>query len=126
MLRVHDEDWEARTRASFARQRMMDTLGVRIADLAPGRCVLEMPYDERFTQQHGYAHAGATATLADSACGYAAYTLAAPDATVLTVEYKINLLAPAAGDRFRATAAGASRLILYSTVSTVASGAASV
>lgn len=94
--------WQDRVRASFARQRIMTTLGATIAELDPGRVVLAMPYTATFAQQHGFLHAGATATLADSACGYAAYTLAPPSFTVLTVEFKINLLAPARGTAFTA------------------------
>lgn len=81
---------------------MMGTLGATIVELEPGRAVLDMPYRPEFSQQHGYLHAGATATLADSACGYAAFTMAPDGFTVLTVEFKINLVAPAKGERFLA------------------------
>ena len=92
---------EGRIRESFARQRHMATLGVTIAHIGPGAVDLAMPYDERFCQQNGFLHAGAVASLADSANGYAAYTLAPPETDVLAVEFKINLLAPAKGPRFR-------------------------
>jgi uncharacterized protein (TIGR00369 family) len=94
--------WQERVRDGFARQPMMQALRASIASLEPGKVVLEMPYDVRLSQQHGYLHAGATATLADSACGYAAYTMAPEGFTVLTVEYKINLVAPAHGNTFAA------------------------
>lgn len=99
-----DPDFERRVRASFAKQAFMSTLGVEIERLEPGRVVLAMPFAADFTQQHGSLHAGAIATLADSACGYAALGLATPDTAVLSVEFKINLLAPAAGERFVADA----------------------
>ena len=95
---------EARIRESFGRQRLMATLGVTIAYIGPGEVHLAMPYDERFCQQNGFLHAGAVASLADSANGYAAYTLAPPDTDVLAVEFKINLLQPARADRFLACA----------------------
>ena len=82
----------------------MATLGVEIEVVEPGRVVLAMPFAEAFTQQHGYLHAGAVAALADSACGYAALSLAPPETAVLSIEYKINLLAPATGQRFVAAA----------------------
>src|SRR5215470_18989171 len=89
-----------RVRASFARQRAMHTLGVEITRLAAGKIELAMPYEAAFTQQHGFVHAGIMATVLDSACGYAAFSLMPADAAVLTVEFKTNLLAPARGDRF--------------------------
>src|SRR5215472_5988246 len=89
-----------RVRASFARQRAMHTLGVEITRLAPGEIELTMPYEAAFTQQHGFIHAGILATVLDSACGYAAFSLMPADAAVLTVEFKTNLLAPAKGERF--------------------------
>ncbi len=95
---------EARIRESFGRQRLMATLGVAIAYIAPGEVHLAMPYDERFCQQNGFLHAGAIASLADSANGYAAYTLAPPDTDVLAVEFKINLLEPARAYGFVARA----------------------
>jgi uncharacterized protein (TIGR00369 family) len=94
---------EARVRASFGRQAMMDTLGVRLASVGRGRAELVIEHDERFTQQHGFMHAGAVATVLDSACGYAAFTVMPPDAAVLTVNYTINLLSPAAGQQFTMT-----------------------
>jgi uncharacterized protein (TIGR00369 family) len=95
-----DPNFAERVRASFARQQMMQTLGVEIARVAPGEIELAMPYGAAFTQQHGFIHAGVIATVLDSACGYAAFSLMPAEAAVLTVEFKTNLLAPAKGERF--------------------------
>jgi uncharacterized protein (TIGR00369 family) len=95
------EEFEARVRSSFARQKVMQTLGVSISRLAPGEAEFLMPYAEDFTQQHGFLHAGTVATVLDSACGFAAFTLMAPEAAVLTIEFKANFLAPAKGESFR-------------------------
>ena len=95
-----DPDFDARVRASFARQQVMATLGAEIALLSPGAIELTMPYGAPFTQQHGFVHAGIIATALDSACGYAAFSLMAASAGVLTVEFKTSLLAPAQGERF--------------------------
>jgi uncharacterized protein (TIGR00369 family) len=97
-----DPAYEARVRASFGRQRHMTTLGARIVFIAPGEVHLALPFDPQFCQQNGFMHAGAIASVADSANGYAAYTLAPADTDVLAVEFKINLLAPAQGDGFLA------------------------
>jgi len=91
---------EDRVRASFARQGLMATLGARLVHVAAGAVDLELTFDERLTQQDGYLHAGALTAALDSACGYAALTPMPEDAAVLTVEFKVNLLAPAAGERF--------------------------
>lgn len=95
-----DPQFEARVRASFARQRAMDTIGATLARVEPGLVEVELPYRVDLTQQHGFMHAGIVATILDSACGYAAFSLMAADVAVLTIEYKINLLRPAQGDRF--------------------------
>jgi uncharacterized protein (TIGR00369 family) len=95
-----DPHYEERVRTSFARQRAMATLGIEIARLEPGKVELAMGYDQAFTQQHGFVHAGIMTTALDSACGYAAFSLMPADAAVLTVEFKVNLLAPAKGERF--------------------------
>lgn len=97
-----DPNFDARVRASFARQAFMATLGARLASVAPGEVVIELPFRPELTQQHGFLHAGAVTSVVDSACGYAALTLMPADAAVLSVEFKVNLLAPAAGARFRA------------------------
>lgn len=88
---------QARVSASFARQRMMATLGATLARVAPGEVDVTLPIREALTQQHGFAHAGAVATIADSACGYAALSVMPEGAAVLSIEFKINMLAPAAG-----------------------------
>jgi uncharacterized protein (TIGR00369 family) len=93
----------ARVRDSLERQGMMATLGVELTAIERGRVEMALRHDDRFTQQHGFMHAGAVASVLDSACGYAAYSVMPPDAEVLTVTYTINLLAPAAGQRFAVT-----------------------
>ena len=100
-LRAADDRWAERLHDSFARQAAMRTLGVAIAEAAPGRVVLEMSHRDDLTQQHGFLHAGIVSTALDSACGYAAFTLMPADAAVLTIEFKVNLLAPARGPRLR-------------------------
>ena len=99
-LNPRDTEFEARVRASFARQTAMATLGIEIADLGAGEVELRMPYDAAYAQQHGFIHAGIITTGLDTACGYAAFSLMPDDAAVLTVEFKTNLLAPARGDYF--------------------------
>lgn len=91
-----------RVQASFGRQGLMSHLGARITRIGPGRVHIVLPGRPEVTQQHGYFHAGATSAIADSAGGYAALTLFPEDADVLTVEYKINLLAPGVGDHIEA------------------------
>ncbi len=91
--------FEERLRASFDRQGAMQLLGARLAAVAPGRVEIALPFRAQLSQQHGYFHAGIISTIADSAGGYAAYTLFPEDAGVLTVEFKINLMAPAEGER---------------------------
>ncbi|MEZ5922231.1 MAG: PaaI family thioesterase [Parvularculaceae bacterium] len=88
---------ELRVRESFARQGFMKKLGVEIVSLGVGACELGVHFDETMTQQHGYFHAGVSATLADNAGGYAAYSVMPENSTVLTTEFKMNLLAPAKG-----------------------------
>lgn len=95
-----DPAFEERVRKSFLRQRVMMTIGARMLTVAPGLVEIELPYHPGLTQQDGYLHAGMVTTIADSACGYAAYGLLATDVAVLTVEFKVNLLAPAKGERF--------------------------
>lgn len=80
----------------------MSTLGATLTAVGPGSAEIALPYREDLTQQHGFLHAGIIATIGDSACGYAAFTLMPADAGVLSIEYKINLLAPARGKVFRA------------------------
>ena len=96
-----DPGYAERVRASFARQGAMQTIGARLAAIEPGRVAIELDWAAALTQQHGFLHAGMVAAALDSACGYAASTLMPADAGVLTIEYKINLLAPAQGQHFR-------------------------
>lgn len=90
-----------RVRDSFARQAVMATLGAQLDTVAPGRVVITMRHRPELTQQHGFLHAGIVSTALDSACGYAAFSLMPADAAVLTIEFKVNLLAPARGPDFR-------------------------
>jgi uncharacterized protein (TIGR00369 family) len=94
-----DSDVVARVRASFARQGAMATLGAELADVASGRVTIALPVEPHLSQQDGFLHAGVVVAALDSACGYAALTLMPADSEVLTVELKVNLLAPASGER---------------------------
>lgn len=93
-------DYEDRVRASFERQEIMRTIGAELTLVTPGIIEIEMPFSAALTQQHGFLHAGVISTALDSACGYAAFSLMPADATVLTIEFKVNLLAPGKGERF--------------------------
>ena len=93
-------EYEISVRASFARQRIMNLIGADLERVAPGAVDVVLPFREDLTQQRGYVHAGIITTIADSACGYAAYTLMPAGSEVLSVEFKLNLLRPAAGERF--------------------------
>jgi uncharacterized protein (TIGR00369 family) len=99
-----DPGFEARVRDSFAQQVMMRTLGAELVAVRAGEVEIALPFRRDLTQQHGYLHAAAVTAIADSACGYAAFTLMKPGSEVLSVEFKVNLLAPAAGQRFVAHA----------------------
>ncbi len=101
-LKTPDADYKNRVTESFHRQEVMKTLHATIADIRPGEIELEFPYQQNLTQQHGFIHAGIVSTVLDSACGYAAFSLMPEEAAVLTIEFKINLLSPARGERFRA------------------------
>lgn len=94
--------FEERVRESFSRQRLMATIGARMVRVAPGEVLIELPFRDDLTQQNGYLHAGVVASIVDSACGYAAMSLLPDDMDVLSVEYKINLLSPARGEKLRA------------------------
>jgi uncharacterized protein (TIGR00369 family) len=94
-----DPAFEARVRESFARQGLMATLGASLTRVSPGQVEISLPTSTAVSQQHGFVHAGAIASIADSAAGYAALTLMPPGAGVLTTEFKINLLAPGIGER---------------------------
>jgi len=95
---------EARVRQSFSRQTFMATLGAELTTVVQGGVEIRLPFSPNLTQQNGYLHAGAITAVLDSACGYAALTMTADDKDVLTVEFKVNLLAPAAGAVFVARA----------------------
>lgn len=91
-----------RVQSSFDRQGLMAHLGARLGEVVPGRVHILLPARAEVTQQNGYFHAGATSAIADSAGGYAAFTLFPDDTSVLTVEFKMNLLSPALGERLEA------------------------
>lgn len=93
---------EQRVRDSFARQGLMRHLGAELLEVTSGLVRIRMPFREELTQQHGYFHAGATSSIADTAGGYAGYTLFPDDSSVLTIEFKINLVAPAQGEYLEA------------------------
>ncbi len=93
-----DPAFESRVRTSFARQRFMATIGASVERVAPGEVDIRLPFRADLTQQHGFLHAAVMASIADSACGYAALTLMPAGAAVLTVEFKVNLLSPGKGE----------------------------
>lgn len=93
-------EFKARVHDSFARQKAMATIGAELTRVEHGTVEIELPFDERLTQQHGFLHAGIISTALDSACGYAAYSIMPADAAVLTIEFKINMLSPGRGERF--------------------------
>ena len=99
-LQTQDSDYERRIRQSFARQHVMQLIGASLSRVEPGVVDIVLPFREDLTQQNGYIHAGIITTVADSACGYAAYTLMPADSEVLSVEFKVNLLRPAGGETF--------------------------
>src|SRR2546427_10535539 len=101
---AQDLGFESRVRESFARQIVMSTLGARLLRVAAGEVEIELAHRSELVQPHGFLHAGVLATILDSACGYAALSMMPKDAAVLSVEFEINMLAPAAGERFIARA----------------------
>lgn len=115
---ARDPAFESRVRASFDKQKFMETLGARLTHVAPGEVDIEVAAREALVQQHGFLHAGVLASAADSACGYAALSLMPAGAAVLSIEFKINMLAPAAGDRIVARG----RIIRAGRTITVCSG----
>ena len=96
-----DPLFETRIRASFDRQPAMTTIGARLVRVAAGEVEIEMPFSAHITQQHGFIHGGILGTALDSACGFASLTLMSAESGILTIEYKLNLLAPGRGERFR-------------------------
>jgi uncharacterized protein (TIGR00369 family) len=113
-----DPNYTDRVRASFVRQRLLVTLGARLGRVAPGEVEIHLPFREDLSQQHGFLHAGALTSIVDTACGYAALTLMPAGAAVLTVEFKVNLLAPGKGEAFVARG----RVLKAGRTLTVASG----
>jgi uncharacterized protein (TIGR00369 family) len=101
-LRVVDPDYVARIRDSFSRQGFMRHLGARIDHLGPGTCTLAVDFKDDLAQQHGFFHGGLVGALCDNAGAYAAFTLIEADQSMLTVEYKVNLMAPAKGQLLKA------------------------
>lgn len=98
-MEPRDPQWQEKVRDSFARQKVMRLIGAELVDVQPGRCEIHLPFRDDLTQQNGYFHAGIVATVVDSAGGYAGFSLMAAGTDVLTVEYKLNLLAPGEGER---------------------------
>jgi uncharacterized protein (TIGR00369 family) len=103
-MKAQDPGFEARVRESFRGQRVMQLLGAEMTQVGPGTATIELPYRADLTQQDGFMHAGVVSTVADSAGGYAGYTLMPEGTRVLTTEFKMHFLAPAQGERFVATA----------------------
>jgi uncharacterized protein (TIGR00369 family) len=96
----NNPNYTERVRASFARQKVMAKIGARLSKVTPGAVEIELPFGEDLTQQHGFLHAGIVTAIVDSACGYAALSLMPENSEVLTIEYKVNFLSPAIGERF--------------------------
>ena len=123
-----DPGYEARTRASFAAQGALAHLGAELTEVAPGRCVIALPFLPELTQQDGFFHGGIVTTIADSAAGYAAFTLMPAGSRVLSVELKVNFLAPARGERLQATGrverAGRTLSVVQARVEAIEAGAA--
>ncbi|HEU5437885.1 MAG TPA: PaaI family thioesterase [Ktedonobacterales bacterium] len=121
-MTLRDHDFAVRVRDSFGRQQAMSLLGAQMTKVQPGMTEIVLQFREALTQQHGFIHAGIITAIADSACGYAALSLMPPDVGVLTVEFKVNLLNPAAGERFvaRGQVAKPGRTIMVCTGEVVA------
>jgi len=113
-----DPNFEARVRTSFARQGIMTTIGARLVKVVPGEVEIEFPFDLALSQHNGYIHAGVMTTVVDSACGYAAYTLMPAESDVLSIEYKVNFMSPAVGERFK----GVGRVVKAGRTITVCAG----
>lgn len=93
-----DKDFAIRVKESFERQKFMELISAKLMKIEPGLCEIQILYDPKLTQQHGFFHAGIVGTLADNAAGYAAFSLMDKDSSVLTVEFKLNLISPADGE----------------------------
>jgi uncharacterized protein (TIGR00369 family) len=113
-----DPNFETRIRRDFASQQFLKTIGATLSGIKPGEVEILAPFDLRWTQQNGFLHAGVVTALVDTACGYAAYSLMPADSRVMSVEFKINNLSPAAGERFAARG----RVIKYGKTLTVCEG----
>ncbi|KPF47394.1 PaaI family thioesterase [Rhizobium sp. G187] len=100
MVDIDQDAAETRIRESFARQGAMKTLGATLSSVSPGVVEIELSFDEKLTQQHGFLHAGVISAALDTACSYAAHTVIEPDASLLTIEFKVNLMSPGRGERF--------------------------
>ncbi|WP_159946063.1 PaaI family thioesterase [Rhizobium sp. 18065] len=100
MTDIDSDTVDERIRASFARQGAMETLGAELTRISQGVVEIELAFDPKLTQQHGFLHAGVISAALDTACSYAAYTVIEPDASLLTIEFKVNLMSPGRGDRF--------------------------
>ncbi len=92
-------DYKERVIESFAKQKFMRFIKAELTEIKPGYCEISLPFSDNLTQQHGFFHAGIISTIADNAAGYAAFSLMEPTSSILTVEYKINLVSPAIGER---------------------------
>jgi uncharacterized protein (TIGR00369 family) len=101
-LEPRDPDWDAKVRASFARQTFMKTIDARLVAVSPGHCEIELPFRGDLCQQHGFLHGGVVTAIAANAGGYAAFSLMPPGTSVVGVEYKLNLFASPRGERLRA------------------------
>ena len=102
-FKPRDPEYKRKIKESFQAQAVMETIGASLVDTLPGRVRIRLDYSKEITQQDGFVHAGIISTAIDSACGYAALSLMEPGARVLSIEFKVNLLAPARGDYFIAT-----------------------
>ena len=121
-----DPNYEAKVRDSFTRQPFMEYIGAELVELKPGYCEIHLGYKKELTQQHGFFHAGIIGTLSDNAGGYAAFSLLPADSSILTVEFKLNLLNPGDGDqlisRAQVVRSGRTLTICHSEVSVVKEG----
>ena len=96
----NNPNFSSRVYDSFSQQHLMKTLSATLSAVRPGEVEIELPFRKELTQQHGFLHAAAITAIVDSACGYAALTLLEPEREVLTVEFKVNFISPAAGHKF--------------------------
>ena len=103
-MQLRNPSFAQEIKQSFAKQTTMTLIGAELTRVDPGIIEITLPYRADLAQQHGYLHAGIVTTIADSACGYAAYSLMPPNSEVLSVEFKVNLLRPAKGETFSAVA----------------------